>query len=105
MTRRTIGLLVILALGLLVAPLAVEAQQSAGKMPRIGFLATAGQRLSCSSSGFLRALHELGYVEGRNIIIEWRCAKGKTDQLQQFAGELVQLGVDVANRVTTDSVG
>jgi hypothetical protein len=49
MTRRTIGLLVILALGLLVAPLAVEAQQSAGKMPRIGFLATASSTRPAAS--------------------------------------------------------
>jgi putative ABC transport system substrate-binding protein len=40
-------------------------------------------------------LHELGYVEGQTIIIEWRCAEGRTELAHQFAGELVQLGVDV----------
>jgi putative tryptophan/tyrosine transport system substrate-binding protein len=94
-SRSPAMLMVILALSILVAPLAVEAQQPAGKMPRIGFLLTVGERMSCSHPLFLRALHELGYVEGRTILIEWRCAEGKTDWAHQFARELVQLEVDV----------
>jgi putative tryptophan/tyrosine transport system substrate-binding protein len=94
MRRRTIGLVITLALGFLVAPLAAEAQP-AGKMPRISFLHTAGERLSCSAPLFLRALHELGYVEGRTILIEWRCAEGSTERVDQFTRELVQLEVDV----------
>jgi len=90
----TMALLITLALGLLVTPLAAEAQP-AGKMPRIGFLRDGGSHLSCSHTNFLRALHELGYVEGRNISIEWRCAEGKDERARQFAGELVQLGVDL----------
>jgi putative ABC transport system substrate-binding protein len=43
----------------------------------------------------LRALQELGYVEGQNIIIAWQCAEGRADLAHQFAHELVQLGVDV----------
>jgi putative tryptophan/tyrosine transport system substrate-binding protein len=95
MTRRWIELLVTLALGVLVVPLAVEAQQPAGKVPRIGFLHTTGERLSCSSPNFLQGLQELGYMEGRTIRIEWRGAEGSTERADQFARELVQLEVDV----------
>jgi len=91
---RTVGCLVTLILILLVAPRAAEAQP-ASTVPRIGFLMTAGQHLACSHPGFLGALHELGYVEGRNIMIVWRCAEGKTEQVHQFAHELVQLKLDV----------
>jgi putative tryptophan/tyrosine transport system substrate-binding protein len=94
-SRSSAMLIVTLALGILVAPLAVEAQQPAGKMPRIGFLLSGGERMSCSHPLFVRALHELDYVEGRTILIEWRCAEGKTDWVHQFARELVQLEVDV----------
>jgi putative ABC transport system substrate-binding protein len=87
-------LLLTLALGLLMVPLAADAQP-AGKMPRIGFLHTVGQRLPCNNPSFLQGLQELGYVEGRTILIEWRCAEGKTDWAHQFARELVQLEVDV----------
>ena len=93
MWRSSLGWIVTLALSLLVALLAAEAQPTS-KVPRIGVLETAGQRLSCSTPDFLKALHELGYVEGRTIMIEWRCPE-KTEQLHQFAHELVQLGVDV----------
>jgi putative ABC transport system substrate-binding protein len=75
-------------------PLAAAAQPP-DKVYRIGFLNTAGSPLSCNVPGFLRRLHELGYVEGQNILIEWRCAEGKTDLASQFAAELVQLGVHV----------
>jgi hypothetical protein len=70
MNRRAIGLIVSLALAILLTPLATDAQPS-GKMPRIGFLNTGGQRMSCSNPSFLHGLQELGYVDGRNIIIEW----------------------------------
>src|SRR5919109_2501399 len=94
MICRAIALLISLALGLLVAPLAADAQP-AGKRPRIGFLHTAGERLSCSAPFFLRALYELGYVEGRTIRLEWRCAEGSSARADQFARELIQLEVDV----------
>src|SRR5262245_40779938 len=94
MTRRTLRLLVILALGLLVAPLAAEAQPPE-KVPRIGYLHGVGERLSCSAPLFLRALRELGYVEGQNIRIAWRCAELNDEWARQFARELVQLRVDV----------
>src|ERR1043166_5801620 len=94
MRLSVMGLLLGLALSISGIPRVAHAQQP-GKVSRIGFLATAAQRLSCSDPGFLRALHELGYVEGKNISIAWRCAEGQADQIHQFAGELAQLGVDV----------
>jgi putative ABC transport system substrate-binding protein len=85
---------VTLALAILVVPLAADAQPPA-KVPRIAFLNTGGQRMSFSNPSFLQGLQELGYVEGRNIIIEWRCAEGRTDWARQLARELVQREVDV----------
>jgi putative ABC transport system substrate-binding protein len=96
MWYRTVGGIVTLILSLLVVPLAVEAQPLAGKVPRLGFLSTAGSPPPpCSPPDVLPALHELGYVEGQTISIAWRCAEGQADRIRQFAGELVQLGVDV----------
>jgi putative ABC transport system substrate-binding protein len=72
-----------------------EAQQSA-KVPRIGYL--AGGSLSSISNrieAFRQGLRELGYVEGRNILIEWRSADGKLDRLPALAADLVRLKVDV----------
>ena len=94
MRLSVIGLLLGLDLIISGIPRVAHPQQP-GKVSRIGFLATAGQHLSCSDPSFLRALHELGYVEGQNMSIAWRCAEGQADQLHQFAGELVRLGVDV----------
>ena len=90
----SVMLIVILTLGLFVGPLTVTAQWP-GKIPRIGFLWTGGSRLSYSQPNFLRGLHRLGYVEGQTISITWRCAEGHTEVARQFAGELVELGVDI----------
>jgi putative ABC transport system substrate-binding protein len=72
-----------------------QAQQGA-KIPRLGFLAASigpgeGNRPVPVTEG----LRELGYVEGKNIVIEWRQAEGKLDRLAEFARELVRLKVDV----------
>src|SRR2546426_5978601 len=68
---RRIGLAVVLALSLNLAPLGAEAQQ-AGKVPRIGFLgATSAFTENSRIEAFRQGLHELGYVEGENIVIEW----------------------------------
>jgi putative ABC transport system substrate-binding protein len=72
-----------------------EAQQPT-KIPRIGFL--AGNSLSSLAArveAFRQGLRELGYVEGKNIVIEWRSAEGKNDRLPALAAELVHLKVDV----------
>src|SRR6266850_6891705 len=100
MTRRRIRLLVTLALGLLMASLAAAAQPSA-KVPRIGFLRPSLVSPRRTES-FAQGLHELGYVEGHTIVIEWRCADGTPARQRELAVELVQLPVDVFVGATAD---
>jgi putative tryptophan/tyrosine transport system substrate-binding protein len=72
-----------------------EAQQ-AKKVPRIGFLsATSPSSISARLEAFRQGLGELGYVEGKNIVIEYRYAEGNLDRLPALAAELVRLNVDV----------
>ena len=93
MNRRTF--LCGLTLGTLAAPLAAGAQQ-AGKVYRIGFLGPSSASTHANRVEALRAgLRELGYVEGKNILIEYRWAEGKYDRLLDLAAELVHLKVDV----------
>jgi len=80
-----------IALAILVTPIAADAQQP-GKIPRIGVLASIR---SPATEGFERGLRELGYVEGKNILIEWRLVQGKFERLPEFAADLVRLKVDV----------
>jgi len=73
----------------------VEAQQ-AGKLPRIGILyAGSPSTQAARIESFRQGLRELGYVEGKNIIIEYRHAEGKYDRLPALAAELVRLKVDI----------
>ncbi len=90
MDRRTF--LVTLADGLLAAPLAAEGQQAA-KIFRIGYLAT--NPTPHFQEAFRQGLRDLGYVEGRNLVIEDRNAEGKLERLPALAAELVALKVDV----------
>src|SRR6266849_8839648 len=91
---RLIGLAVILAVSLILAPLAVEAQQAA-KVPRIGYLAPNLATIPHLLEAFRQGLRDLGYVEGRNVVIEYRDAEGKLERLPALAAELVALKVDV----------
>jgi putative tryptophan/tyrosine transport system substrate-binding protein len=86
---RLIGLAVVLAIGLLTAPLAAGAQQPAN-IPRVGIMEYAA-----AWEPFLQGLRSLGYVEGRNIALERRSAVETPDQLPNVAAELVHLKVDV----------
>jgi putative ABC transport system substrate-binding protein len=92
-TRRTfIGSL---AGSLLAAPLAVEAQP-AGKVYRIGVLEPTSMALNAANlDAFRQGLRELGYVEGRNMMIEYRSADGRGERFPDLAAELVRLKVDV----------
>ena len=95
MWHSTIGLIVILAIGILVAPLAAEAQP-AGKVHRIGWLGSASPLAARANvEAFQQGLRDLGYVEGQNIAIEYRYADGKIDRFPDLAAELVRLKVDV----------
>jgi putative tryptophan/tyrosine transport system substrate-binding protein len=71
--------------------------QQPGKVPRIGYLIVPA--LSSDTSARIevlrQGLRELGYVEGKNIVIEWRSAEGKLDRLPALAAELVRLKVDI----------
>ncbi len=92
-TRRKI--LIALGTGLGGWPLAGHAQQPA-KVPRIGFLGSTSAAGYATQIEALRAgLRDLGYVEGKNILIEWRFAEGNYERLPGLAAELVQLRVDV----------
>jgi putative ABC transport system substrate-binding protein len=92
MTTRFIGF----TLGALFIALCASAEaQQAAKVPRIGYLTGAtpdGQ--SHRIEAFREGLRELGYVEGKNIVIEFRYAEGKADRLPALAGEFVRLKVD-----------
>jgi len=80
---------------LLAVAVIAEAQQPK-KVPRIGFLGGTSASIEKSRiEAFRQGLRELGYVEGKNIIIEWRWAEGKFDRLPEFAAELVRLNVEV----------
>jgi putative ABC transport system substrate-binding protein len=85
----------VIAGGILAAPIAGDAQE-AGKIPRVGFL---GPRTRADarpfSDAFLRGLRDLGWVDGKNIAIEYRFAEGRLDRLPDLAAELVRLKVDV----------
>ena len=65
-------------------------------MPRIGYLGFPSRSAnSARNEAFRQGLRELGYVEGKNIVIEWRFAEGKLDRVPALAAELVRLKVDV----------
>jgi ABC-type uncharacterized transport system substrate-binding protein len=90
-------LMALLAVAVLVVPLAGEAQQ-ASTLPRIGFLLPASlsdPRIPPFIQAFRHGLHELGYVEGQSIVIEFRWAEGQYDRLPGLAAELVRLKVNV----------
>jgi len=85
-------------------PLALEAQQ-AGRVPRVGYL-TPGRRDQVAHlvDAFDRALRALGYVEGRNIVLERRFADGTLERLPELAAELVRLKVDLIVAGTNASI-
>src|SRR6266511_3760615 len=91
MTHRIIGLLVTLILSLLTAPFAADAQQLR-KIPRIGYL---GDMTGPHVEALRQGLHDIGYLEGQNLVIEYRWAEGKGERLPALAAELVGLPVDV----------
>jgi putative ABC transport system substrate-binding protein len=80
---------------LLALPFRAQAQQPT-KIPRIGFLtASSPSVISARFESFRQGLRELGYVEGKNIVVEVRYAEEKLDRLRELAAELVRLKVDI----------
>jgi putative ABC transport system substrate-binding protein len=94
MRKTVIGFALSVMLSALCLP--AEAQQPK-EVPRIGYLTADSRstRADVRAEAFRQGLGEFGYVEGKNIIIEWRSAEGKLDRLHAFATELVRLKVAV----------
>src|SRR5215510_10940955 len=88
-------MLVILCATLLALCGPVEAQQSK-RIARLGYLSDSSPaRESARAEAIRRALQDLGYTEGKNIVTEYRYAEGKVDRAPELAAELVRLNVDV----------
>jgi len=97
MRLKPVTIVVTFALGLLAAPLPTEAQQ-AGKVYRVGYQGGTSARGGTNYDAFRQRLRELGFVEGQNLVIEYRHVKGKAglrDQAPKLAAEFVRLKVDV----------
>ena len=91
---KTIYIWILTFFMLTIAPYA-HAQQTA-KIPHIGFQLDAPISATVARiEGFRQGLRELGYIEGKNIIIEWRSSEGKVERRSELAAELVQLKVDI----------
>ncbi len=98
---RTVGLLVILSLSMLAAPLAAGTQP-AGKVHRIGFLGNSTPALEANLVGpFREGLRERGYVEGQNIVIEYQWAEGRYERFPALIAELLARKVEVIVTVGT----
>jgi putative tryptophan/tyrosine transport system substrate-binding protein len=84
-------------------PRVARAQQ--GKLPRVGYLSpsSAASGFVGRDNAFRQGLSELGYVEGKNFIIEYRFADGQFDRLAMLAAELVALNVDIIVAVVTQA--
>jgi putative tryptophan/tyrosine transport system substrate-binding protein len=93
MGRKT---MVALLVGLTLVSVHLAEAQQPTKVPRIGFLATVSpSTISDRIEALRQGLRELGYVEGKNIVVEWRYAEGKLDRLPALAAELVRLKTDL----------
>jgi putative tryptophan/tyrosine transport system substrate-binding protein len=94
--RRTVGLFVTLALDLLVVSVAVAAQPLP-RVHRVGLLSASAPRpeYDALADALRQGLHDLGYVEGQNLVMEVRYAAGSPERLRDLAAELVRLPVEV----------
>ena len=101
MNRRE-SIIAFVALGTVAASIASFAQ---GKVWRVGFLSLyAASEIAQNTAAFLKALRELDYVEGRNLVVEWRFAEGNFERLPDLAADLVQLKVDVIVAVASAAI-
>jgi putative ABC transport system substrate-binding protein len=85
-------LITLLAAGIISTPLAVEAQQ-AGKVWRIGVLGVV--EAPAIQEAFRQGLRDRGYVEGKNVVFEWRFSEGKSERYADFVAEFLRLKVDL----------
>ena len=108
MRLRSIPIVVALAFGILLAPLAADAQP-AGKVYRVGLILTTApvsemagpEPVEPPTRAFLHTLRSLGYVEGQNLVFERRSAEGKFERFTEIVAELVRLKTDVIVTVGT----
>ncbi|MGH7429800.1 MAG: ABC transporter substrate binding protein [Candidatus Methylomirabilaceae bacterium] len=101
MTPRITRRATVIGLLLLAAPLTAGAQP-AGQVARIGYLgATSPSESPGRVEAFRRGLRDQGYVEGQNLVIEYRWADGRGERLPELASELVRLNVRVIFAPTT----
>jgi ABC-type uncharacterized transport system substrate-binding protein len=91
---RRIGLAVVLAVSLILTPLAADAQQ-ATKIARIGYLSSDLTGSARNREAFLQGLRDLGYIERQNVLIEYRDAERKPERLPALAAELAALKIDI----------
>ncbi len=102
--KLTMRVVAVVVLALLAPVLDAEAQQAV-KIPRIGYLSPVAPTSNPDfENAFREGLRELGYVEGRNIAIEYRWAEGKYERLPELAAELVRLKVEVILAATTPAM-
>jgi putative ABC transport system substrate-binding protein len=103
--RRAIGMkrreFIAVFVGAVASPITGRAQQPAGKVHRIGYLGAAS--IPRLVEGFRQGLRELGWVEGDNLVIDYRFAEGKFERLPDLVAELIRLKVDVIVAVPTPS--
>ena len=84
-----------IALSALLCALCFSAEAQPKKVPRIGYLSSSASTDSGRPEAFRQGLRELGYVEGKNIVIDYRYFEGKLDRLPALAAELVGLKIDI----------
>jgi putative ABC transport system substrate-binding protein len=101
MRLKTVGLVVMLTLTILMMSLAAEARQPV-KVHRIGVLMFTSSPVAIAE--LRQGLHELGYIEGRNLTLEVRSAEGRAERLANLTAELVHLPVDLIVAHTTGGV-
>ena len=103
MSKKLIG---VALCSLLLAPCFPAQAQQPGHVPRVGFVSGAGDPSNPGPAveGFRQGLQDRGYVEGKNILVEYRYAEGRRDRIPSLVKDLVQLKVDVLVLVTLPSV-
>jgi putative ABC transport system substrate-binding protein len=93
---RIVFVFVCLLLAVLLLPVSAAEAQQPTKVPRIGYLTVAPLSANVARvEAFRQGLRELGYVEGKNIVIEWRSGEGKLEREDELVAEAVRLKVDV----------
>lgn len=106
MNRRD-AIVALIALGTAAGSGGASSAQQHGKVWRVGFLVlgTSASLGSENSDAFLKGMRELGYVEGKNLVVEWRFANGSFERLAGLAADLVRLKVDVIVAVASAAIG